>query len=66
MVVVVRFSYKSRVTWIELKDLLGIVQAKKHKKSQYFQLPSPPDLTSTGDFPPSACAAVHNPERISL
>jgi hypothetical protein len=32
-----RFSYKSHVTWLELKSFARGTQAKKHKKSQYFQ-----------------------------
>jgi len=37
MVVVVLFYYQSRLTWLELKSFVRVTQAKKQKKSQYFQ-----------------------------
>jgi hypothetical protein len=66
MVVMLLFVYKSRVTWLELKDFVGIVQAKKHKKITLSFDRQGRGLTSMANFPPSTRAAFHNPERISL
>jgi hypothetical protein len=60
MVVVVRFSYKSRVTWLELKDFTGIAQAKNKKTSRFVQKQRGLDLTSPANFRPSVRAAVHH------
>jgi hypothetical protein len=66
MVVVVWFVYKSRVTWLELKDFMRIAQAKNLKNLHFLSSGEGLGLTSTGNFPTSVRAAVHHPERFSL
>jgi hypothetical protein len=58
--VVLLFGSKSHVTWLELKDFAGNVQAKKHKKFSVRSGGRRRGLTSQGNFRPFARAAFHN------